>query len=473
MRVNRAKRLPHCPVFVPVLWILFAGLQWTGTSMAVWETGCVRTPLPAPSGTVVTVVDVGELWDAVGQANSTGHLTILLADGIYELDDMIGIWGDHVAFRGRSGDRDAVILHGQGMTGSVSHIFNVAGSHFTVADMTIGWVANHAVQLQCGDPDSPLIHNVRFVDTGEQMLKVPWCADGSCADNGVVEWCLFEYTAGIGPQYYIGGVDIHQAGGWIIRHCVFKHIRSPESALAEHAVHIWNGAGGSQVVGNMITDCDRGIGFGLGSQGHTGGAIHNNMVHTTRDVGIGLESAPDATVYHNTLYTENYFNSVEYRFGATTGVDIANNLCNAAIAGRDGGTATVRSNRQDAVPAWFRDAPAGDLHLAYPVTEVVDQAIFLAGLTTDLDCQSRPAGAAADLGADEFGAYARPGDLDADGALTAVDLEILHHYLQAHLPPNVPPFLAPLSAADVDGDGGTNSADLDALAAVLAGNPPV
>jgi len=462
--------LPGRRNIVTILLVLAVGLTVAMYGQSGWETGCVRTPLPPPAGTVITVTDVTELWTAVGQANSTGNLTILLADGTYELDDMIGIWNNHVTFRGRSGDRDAVILRGQGMTGGVSHIFNVAGSHFTVADMTIGWVANHAVQLQCDDPDAPLIHNVRFVDTGEQMLKVPWCADGSCADNGVVEWCVFEYTAGIGPQYYIGGVDIHQASGWIIRHCVFRHIRSPETDLAEHAVHIWNGAAGSQVYGNMITDCDRGIGFGLGGQGHSGGAIHNNMVHTTRDVGIGLESAPDATVYHNTLYTENYFNSVEYRFAATTGVDIANNLCNAFIAGRDGGTATLRSNRQDAVPAWFRNATTGDLHLSGAVTAVVDQAIDLAAVTTDLDCQSRPDGAAPDLGADEYGDYTLPGDLDADGALSAVDLVILLHHLSAQLPQNVPPYLAPPSAADVNEDGTADSADLAGLAAILAGN---
>jgi hypothetical protein len=378
-----------------------------------------------------------------------------------------------VAFRGQSGDRDAVIIRGDGMTGGVSHIFNVSGSHFTLADMTIGWVANHAVQLQCGDPDSPMIHNVRFVDTGEQMLKVPWCVDGSCADDGVVEWCLFEYTAGVGPQYYIGGVDIHQASGWVIRHCVFKHIRSPETALAEHAVHIWNGAGDSQVYSNMITDCDRGIGFGLGGQGHSGGAIHNNMVHTTRDVGIGLENAPNATVYHNTLYTENYFNSVEYRFTGTTGVDIANNICNAAIASRDGGTATVRSNREDADSSWFLDATAGDLHLAAELSGVVDQGVTLAAVTSDLDCQDRPAGAAPDLGADEYGSYALAGDLDADGVLTAVDLEILDHHLAGNLPQNVAPYLAPPSTSDVNGDGLTDVADLHALAARLAGNDPL
>ena len=53
------------------------------------------------------------------------------------------------------------------MFGGVSHVFNVPGSNFTAADLTIGWVANHAVQIH-HTADNPVIHNVRFVDTGER-----------------------------------------------------------------------------------------------------------------------------------------------------------------------------------------------------------------------------------------------------------------------------------------------------------------
>lgn len=75
---------------------------------------------------------------------------------------------------------------------SQQHTFS-AGKHVTVADMTIGWVANHAVQIHGeGDADALLVHNVRVVDTGEQMRKVSF-TDGerTSADHGIVEWCLF------------------------------------------------------------------------------------------------------------------------------------------------------------------------------------------------------------------------------------------------------------------------------------------
>lgn len=363
---------------------------------------CNCDPLPASSGTILAVGNVVQLVNAVQQANASGNVTVLLDDGAYTLDNMLWISGNNVTFRSRSGNRDAVILRGQGMFGGVSHIFNVPGDNFTVADMTIGWVANHAVQIH-SDADNPLIHNVRFVDTGEQMLKVSYRpGESTSADNGVVECSLFEYSAGVGPQYYIGGVDAHQAHNWVIRSNMFRHIRSPGGDLAEHAIHFWSDSSNTVVENNFITNCDRGIGFGMGSRGHRGGMIRNNMVHTTRDVGIGLENSSGTTVYHNTLYTEHYMNSIEYRFPGTQGGALINNLTNASIASRDGGSATVATNVTGAQADWFVKAGAGDLHLAVIEPRVVDQGQTLAEVSHDIDCEIRPQGAGYDIGADEL-----------------------------------------------------------------------
>ena len=297
-----------------------------------------------------------------------------------------------------------MVIRGQGMSGGVSHVFNVTGSDFTAADLTIGWVANHALQIHSSS-DHPVIHNVRFVDTGEQMLKVSYVpGDSAGSDDGLVEWCLFEYSAGVGPQYYIGGIDAHQARHWLVRNNVFKHIRSPEAAdLAEHAIHFWSGSSHTLVEGNRICDCDRGIGFGLGDRGHSGGIIRNNMVHTSRDVGIGLESASGAEVYHNTVFIENYENAIEYRFAHTQDVVIINNLTNGPIASRDGGSGRVETNATSAQASWFVQAAHGiDLHLATANPSAVDQGQALAGVARDFDCDARPQGAGHDIGADEW-----------------------------------------------------------------------
>lgn len=356
---------------------------------------------PSDSGQRVIVSNVTELVNAVQQANANDNMTIVLEDGTYTLNEMLWISGNNVTFRSRSGNRDAVIIRGQGMYGSVSHIFNVPGNNFTVADMTIGWVANHAVQIH-SDADNPVIHNVRFVDTGEQMLKVSYRpGDSTSSENGLVGWCLFEYSAGVGPQYYIGGIDAHQAHNWIIRNNIFRHIRSPESGLAEHAIHFWSESRNTLVERNIITNCDRGIGFGLADRGHSGGMIRNNMVHTTRDVGIGLENSSGTAVYNNTVFTENYMNSIEYRFTRTQGGAIINNLTNASITSRDGGSATVETNVTNAQTAWFARATSGDLHLVTAEPAVVDQGQLLSEVSQDIDCETRPKGSGYDIGADE------------------------------------------------------------------------
>ncbi len=376
----------------------------TTTTAIVMESSCDCDSFAATSNTTVTVNSVSELRSAVESANSGGNLTIQLADGTYELDQMLWISGDGVTFQSVSGNRDAVVIRGQGMTGGVSHVFNVAGDDFRVADMTIGWVANHAIQIHGNeDADSPLIHNVRIVDTGEQMIKISFSENvQSSSDNGIIECCSFEYSQGIGPQYYIGGIDGHSCKNYIVRNNTFSGIRSPENDLAEHAVHFWSNSENTLVENNVITRCDRGIGFGLGDRGHVGGMIRNNMVHTNRDVGIGLENAANTSVYNNTLYTENYANSIECRFAGSSGITIINNLTSQAITERDGGSARLDSNYTQATEKLFVDAASGDLHLAGNTDGIVDSGSMLTDVSVDIDCESRPGGAAYDIGADEL-----------------------------------------------------------------------
>ena len=370
----------------------------TGTS----STGCLRQPLPAANGPRVIVSTAAELQAAADRANRTGHLTVLLRDGTYELDGMLYIRGDHVTFRSQSGDRERVIVRGQGMRGSVSHVFNVAANHFTAADMTIGWVANHPVQIQgTGSGDHARLHNLRIVNAFEQLVKVSGHQSEDGADHGIMEYCLLEYPAGVGPQWYIGGIDAHNADNWIIRNNTFRNIRSPESRLAEHAIHFWSGSQNTLAENNVIINCDRGIGFGLGDRGHGPGTIRNNFVHTTRDVGIGLESCSGAQVYNNSLVTENHANSIEYRFSASRDNIVVNNLATAQIRSRDGGSARVHNNLSNAQPNWFVDATAGDLHLSNSVPAiVVDSGTTIETVTTDIDCQPRVEGRF-DIGADE------------------------------------------------------------------------
>jgi hypothetical protein len=353
----------------------------------------------------VTVGNVSQLVSAVSQANSSGNLTILLNNGTYQLTNPLFINGNNVTIRSKNRNRDLVTVRGQGMTGGVGFIFNVSGKDFKAIDLTIGWVRYHAVQIH-GELNSnnTVIQNVRFVDTYEQMLKISYNpSDTAGSYSGLVECCMFEYSSGIGPQFYIGGIDGHNCKNWVVRNNIFKFIRSPESSLAEHAVHFWSNSSNTFVDGNTIINCDRGIGFGLSGSSHIGGTIKNNFVYTTRDVGIGIENTSNAKVYNNTVYTDNYSNSIEYRFASSTGNHIANNLTNKNISARDGAQALVQSNYTSANSSMFISHTAGDLHLVSNFPQIVNQGLTLQVVDKDIDCQTRPIGTAYDIGADEYG----------------------------------------------------------------------
>jgi Right handed beta helix region len=228
-------------------------------------------------------------------------------------------------------------------------------------------------------------------------------------DNGRVENCIFEYTAGIGPQYYIGGIDAHAAKNWVVRGNVFRNIASPSASVSEFAVHFWNTSGSNVVERNTIVNCDRGIGFGLQGQGNTGGIIRNNMIfhasngHPFADVGIALADSPGTSVYNNTVYFENdYPSAIEYRFTSTSGVLIANNLANRAIQARDGASANVSGNVLTATANRFRNPASGDLHLVGSWSGVTDAGVSVSGLLDDFDGQTRPQGTGIDVGADEL-----------------------------------------------------------------------
>jgi hypothetical protein len=373
-----------------------------------------------PAGAQQIVSTVAQLESAVSAANAgTASSEILLADGTYALAQPLALRANGMVVRSQSGSRAAVALEGSGMTSGITHVFHVFGHDVTIADLTMRNVWNHAVQVHGEAPssaDRTVLRNLVLQDTGQQMVKVSYKQGAAAsADGGLVEGCLFEYTAGIGPQYYIGGVDAHQAQDWVVRGNTFRGIRSPDANVAEHAVHFWSDAGGTLVERNLIVNCDRGIGFGLGSRGHQGGIIRNNMIYHADlgadrgDVGIELESAVGTEVYNNTVYQEHgYPTAISVRF-AVSSVYVANNLLRTAGGGpviwkRDGATLTQEANVTAAQAGWFVDLAAGNLRLSGAIASVIDQGVAVIGLVDDFDGRPRPQGAGPDVGAFEYGA---------------------------------------------------------------------
>ncbi len=398
-------------------------------------------PLPPPSGTTVTVSSEGELWNAVN--NASPGTTVLIANGTYNLaSNGYYLWIDTpgLTLRSASGDREAVVLDDnyQG-----SETITVAASDVTIADLTIKRARTHPIHVvstDSGNTLNTLIYNVHIIDPGQQAIKVnPHSAKVYYADSGEIACSRIELTDAGRPKIweingscYTGGVDVHQAWGWEIRD---NHIEGfwCQQGLSEHAIHLWTGSRDTLVERNILTDNARGVGFGLLQSGigrtysdnpcpaasgyvdHYGGIIRNNFVHASRaglfasdsgfDCGICLAQACNAKVLHNTVVsTSAPFSSIEWRF-ANTSAEITNNLVSHNLRERDGASAVLAGNLQNAPPNLFADAAAGDLYLLAGAAAAIDQgAPLAAGLCDeDIDGDVRPLGSARDIGADEYG----------------------------------------------------------------------
>lgn len=378
-------------------------------------------PLPASSGPTVSVNTTAELQAAVD--NIASGTTILIADGNYDLTNTLNIRGvTDVSIRSASGNREAVVLQGRGMGnssyGNVPHLIAVYDAQdVTIADFTLRDAYYHLIQIH-GEADADGVHlyNLHLSDSGEQFVKGSTAgAPGPYADDGIVECSLFEYTDHA-RSWYTNGVDVLAGSGWIIRDNTFRNIRAPQGQLAGPAILMWRNSIDTIVERNLFIECDRAIALGLSSPDensrdgnttydHQGGIIRNNMIYRAGegDVGITANYARDVDISHNTVILNGTFpwGAIEYRFGSTTAT-IRNNLTDAPIWQRNGAAATVGGNITSAGPGWFVDPATGDLHLAAGAVAAIDVA-STAGVTDDFDGHFRPAGTAADVGADEFG----------------------------------------------------------------------
>ncbi len=312
-----------------------------------------------PFPQTIHVSNVAQLYQAVQKANRSNNGTdIVLADGRYKITQRIQLTGSHISLKSLSGDPMSVILSGRGMkkTNTTEVLIDVSGSHISLSGFTLEQSSNHLIQVRAEkNADNFSLRNCVLRDSYEQLLKVSSSQSNKLfSNNGIVKNCLFEYTAGIGPQFYIGGIDAHSSQNWTISGNTFKNIASPSLHVAEHAIHFWRKSSNITVINNIIEDCDRGIGFGLGNDPKNqtvGGLIANNVIRSTNpshqyaDVGIILEASPDIQIINNRIFIKgSYPNAIEYRFAATKNVLIKDNITNKSIVSRNGGQAELSGN---------------------------------------------------------------------------------------------------------------------------------
>jgi hypothetical protein len=371
--------MPH---WGPLRWLLMStGALLLAQPAAVAGPPVPPAPLPPPSGAVINVSTVAQLQNAVGSIAS--NTTIVIAPGTYALTSPLYINGSftNVGIRGATGNRDDVVLVGKGMgapsDGGVPFGIwvggNVAG--VTIADLTIRDVYNHPIILNAGT-QSPLIHNVRLVNAGQQFIKSNPDGAGGGVDNGTVEYSVIEYDT-TSRDDYTNGVDVHTADNWIVRHNLFRNIRAPQGQLAGPAILMWSGSTTSVVEGNPFVNCQREIAIGLIERtpnDHTGGIVRNNFIYRNvpGDVAISIADSPNTQVLHNSIL-------------------ISHTYANATVTG----------NYTSATSTLFVNAAAGDLHVVPTAMALLSQvSTVLANATVDWDGDPRPAGST-DIGADE------------------------------------------------------------------------
>jgi parallel beta-helix repeat protein len=363
-----------------------------------------NTDFPTDAGK--DTIWVGNVQELMATVHSTqeGNKVVIIKDGVYKVTERLYLTGNNLIYRSESGNRDNVVLKGNGMDGDIGWIFGATGKNFAVKDLTIGEVRYHGIQVHGeADADNFYAQNIRFYNIRQQMIKGTFdkSKPEQHTDNGIVEGCLFEYTSGHSYDYYCGGIDVHHGINWRVSNCIFKNIQTNDNSLTEGGVHFWNNSDGTIVENNTIINCDRGIMFGMDNSPHHNGIIRNNMVVVTKDVGIYLCYAKQAKVYNNSIFNVGgYQNSIECRFEYSTGCEIINNLTNKAITLRNNASADIRNNVTTAGQDWFVNALAGDLHLKNTQGDVTDQALDLQEVPTDFDGEARQEGNS-DIGADE------------------------------------------------------------------------
>jgi len=414
---------------------LAGGLSLTGLLASSLFAQPPCSPLLPPGGTVVTVTpsQAGSLADIVAAA-ATGT-TVSLADGFYDLscgdsECRLAFSVPGVTLRSASGNREAVILDGAYAT---NELIGIYASNVTIADLTLRRAYDHPVHVSGPGTaiSGVLLHNLRIVDPGQQAIKVNPVGAGY-VDNGTIECCSLELTdtgrTQIRDNCYTGGIDAHQARGWIVRRNRIDGFWC-DDGLSEHAIHFWRCSRDTLVEENVITDCARGIGFGLGStgscrsypddpypgvgfKGHIDGIIRNNFVAAGDadlqtspdgfDCGVSLEQAYGARVVHNSVASTQPpgSSSIEWRFPQSV-VSVSNNLASASLRARDGATATLAGNLSAVPLAWFRSVTGGDLHLSWAGQAAVDAGVALAPGLADLDIDGHPRLPPPDAGADE------------------------------------------------------------------------
>jgi len=464
----------------------------------------------------VAGVGMGMVWNVstFSQLRDAGRYAlpgdeIVIAPGQYHVTTALYITTPNLVFRGATGNRDDVVLYGNGMNvnSGPTECFYPAADGVELHNVTIRDFWHHGIHITGtgssttdGYADNVVISNVKTINCGERHIK--GSASSGISRNVLIENLWMEQTEEyvrrpghpVDEYNYIGGIDAMHIDGWTIRDSTAVDIRGV-TGYSRAAIFLWNGVSDVTIERNRIVRCGHGISIGNPSgptsdNNHTypyhaeGGVICNNFILRRQkeyveeeddekviyNWALELDNVKDFEVHNNTIYSHAaaYGRLIEINdtgdVGKVTNLDMRNNIIrggvkDAAVGDWSHAVLVAAGNLVDTTGAvvrtdWFVDPLAGDLHLTAAALAAIDAGVSLAKVLDDFDTGIRSG--LPDMGADEF-QIPSPGDANQDGKVGIADLVALaDHYGLVGIPS--------WAQGDFNRDGVVGIADLSILA---------
>jgi hypothetical protein len=377
-------------------------------------------PLPSLTGGETSVSSASQL--AVQFSSLSPGKTIVLEAGTYLMSgrEPFPIDEDNVTIRGSTGDPNDVVIVGRGFescTDVDEEMFMLYARNFTIADLTISESRCHGIKFQGGNNDHTIIHNIRFLNIGERMIKAPGTTDAQACS---IRYCHFEDTkipaSNRCGQHdngdYIAGMDLMYADDWVIHDNYFKNIRGAHGG-GRGAIFIWNNCTNMISERNTFVTCDRSICYGNPSGGTavTGGIIRNNFIVKGPYIAIEMEHSSNIKIYNNTVYaTDTDYSRTIFFMENQSGNEFKNNIVFGRLNLHSGTMPDTASNlwQNSFLTNWFENINSKDLHLTSNATAAIDRGLSLSEVKLDWDGHERSqADNYCDIGADEYNSGTR------------------------------------------------------------------
>ena len=399
--------------------VLLMVITITGMSDMVCAAGFEWLDRDAPAMAIpegarsVDVSTVDGLRRAVTDAKDGD--VILVADGTYELDGLLGFYGKrNVMLRGASGDPTKVILKGKSWdtVDPQDDILRIGDCEsITVAHLTFTDCHAYGIKVEAErNPKDIHIYNCHFYNIATRAVKGSTSETGA-AVGGSIRFCHFENLKIPSEEWQFGGnyissIDMMALEDWTVADNTFKNIKGATGG-GRAAIFLWVRSKRLMVERNVIVDCDRGIALGnpSGSTNYVEGIRHaedsicrNNVIRAGKDSGIELSWVDGVTVAHNSIYRSDAKGRGIRAIQKIGRLEIVNNLVRGRILiEEEGAEANIRGNVTGTLEGYFSDPGACDLRLTAQAIDAIDAGVPVAEVTEDFAGASR--GSAPDVGA--------------------------------------------------------------------------